>query len=66
MKIKITVALCTGPVLDRGNVYSKVIEIDDEDLEALTQPECDQRITDQAAEYVLFSMVGWDWEKATE
>lgn len=62
MRVKITAEVHNGAI--RGNTYSKVIEIDDEDLEGLEPDHRDRVIDAEVKEAVLNGMVGWDWEIA--
>lgn len=60
MKIKINAEVRNGAL--RGNTMSKVIEIDDEDLEGYDEAGRDRIIRAEVEERVLAEMVGWDWE----
>jgi hypothetical protein len=58
--MKIEVSVRTDLV---GSKVSRVIEIDDADLEGLDQDERDQRIEEIAKE-TAFDMFQWNWEPA--
>ena len=60
MKVRINVELRNGAY--HGSTMTKVITVDDEDVEDCTEAERDEIISQVVEDHVLEGMVGWDWK----